>query len=99
MCLKLLLIICFTKLIVIFLLYRGGKDGVTYMWTITTTLTPESPLQVVYVTSLCVAGQTSVTGLDMYSKHALLAVGYSDGSLKVWDIQVNKMGMSCLFIY
>lgn len=78
-----------------YILYSGDSNGTVHLWTLTHKDT--QAVNTVHVTSMVgVATDTvgvasdshTVTCLSMDREAALLAVGYSDGTVKVWDLQV-----------
>ena len=48
-------------------------------------------IRVDHVTDMRGVGRASVTALVMEGKEALLAAGYANGGIIVWDLQVNTL--------
>ena len=88
---------------------RNGSATPTHTPTEDTPLEDTSGLEVIHIGSMCVSGQTGLTGISFSKDQALLVTGHNDGSVKVWDIQVIlyvheihvhvHVDINCMYMY
>lgn len=83
---------------VLFPLPSGASNGKVHLWTINSSNADLSeqaranhtpmPLNIVHLSELRSDSQCRVTAMDFSKEEALLGVGYEDGTVRVWDLQV-----------
>ena len=79
----------------------GSSSGVVHLWTVSSSSVADpsdragtshlpAQLNVVHLCHLTGNSRCCVTAMDFSQQEALLGVGYEDGTVRVWDLQVIK---------